>query len=74
MKENPEGVSAIVEEMCNEAAEKRLLKDILNLMHSTQWSAEKAMDALRVPEIERRGIRKNFVQAAGEVVTPSKAK
>lgn len=56
LKENPEGVSevsAIVEEMCNEAAEKRLLKDIMNLMNSTQWTAEQAMEALKVPVIDR---------------------
>ena len=56
LKENPEGVqemSKIMEEMCNEVDEKRLLQDLRNLMDTMKWTAEQAMDALKVPDYDK---------------------
>lgn len=56
LKENPEGVkemSRIMEEMCNEVEEKRLLQDIRNLMETTKWTVEQAMDALKIPDYDK---------------------
>ena len=37
------------EEVANKAEERSALKDIRNLMETTNWSAKKAMDALKIP-------------------------
>lgn len=57
LKENPEGVkemSAIMEEMCNETAENTILQTIRNLMETMGWTAEEAMEAMKVPDSEKR--------------------
>lgn len=56
LKENPEGVremSAIMEELCNETAENTMLQAIRNLMETTGWTAEQAMEAMKIPDSER---------------------
>ena len=42
-----------MEDMRNEAAEKTLLQSIKNLMETTKWTAEQAMDAIKIPESDR---------------------
>ena len=50
-----------MEDMRNEAAkraaematEKTLLQTIKNLMGTTKWTAEQAMDAIKIPESDR---------------------
>lgn len=39
--------------MCNEVEEKRLLQDIRNLMETTKWTVEQAMDALKIPDYDK---------------------
>lgn len=60
LKENPEGVEMMcksMEDMRNEAAkratENTLLQTIKNLMETTKWPAEQAMDALKIPDSDR---------------------
>lgn len=56
LKENPEGVSemsAIMEEMCNETAENTILQTIRNLMETMGWTAEQAMEAMKIAVSER---------------------
>ena len=60
LKENPEGVEMMcksMEDMRNEAAkratESTLLQTIRNLMETTKWPAEQAMDALKIPDSDR---------------------
>lgn len=56
LKENPKGVSEMckaLEEMRNETAENTLLQMIRNLMETTKWNAERAMEALKVPLSEQ---------------------
>ena len=59
-KETEEGVSAVckvMEDMRNEAKKEEhfdtVLNNIKNLMESVKWSAEQAMDALKIPTSER---------------------
>ena len=46
-----------MEDMRNEAAkrsaEKTLLQGIKNLMETTKWTAEQAMDTIKIPESDR---------------------
>lgn len=63
LKENPEGVkemSAIMEEMCNETAENTILQAIRNLMETMGWTAEQAMEAMKVPNSEREKYTKKL--------------
>lgn len=56
LKENPKGVNEmckVLEEMRNETAENTLLQMIRNLMETTKWNAERAMEALKVPLSEQ---------------------
>ena len=56
LKENPKGVNEMckaLEEMRNETAEKTLVQTIKNLMETTKWNAERAMDALKIPISEQ---------------------
>ncbi len=56
LKENPKGVNEmckVLEEMRNETAEKTLVQTIKNLMETTKWNAERAMDALKIPISEQ---------------------
>ena len=56
LKENPEGVkemSRIGDEIYQEDEEKRLLQDIRNLMDTTKWTVEQAMEALKVPDYDK---------------------
>lgn len=56
LKENPKGVNEMckaLEEMRNETAENTLLQMIRNLMETTKWNAERAMEALKVPLSEQ---------------------
>ena len=60
MKKTEEGVSAVckvMEDMRNEAKKEEhfdtVLNNIKNLMESVKWSAEQAMDALKIPTSER---------------------
>ncbi len=53
LKENPKGVSEMcrsMEEMRNETAERIILQTIRNLMETMKWSAEQAMDAMKVSD------------------------
>ena len=59
-KETEEGVSAVckvMEDMRNEAKKEEhfdtILDNIRNLMETVKWSAEQAMDALKIPASER---------------------
>lgn len=45
-----------MEEMCNEVEEKRLLKDIRNLMETMKLTAEQAMDALKVTDFDKKNM------------------
>lgn len=54
--ENLSGVNEMckaLEEMRNETAENTLLQMIRNLMETTKWNAERAMEALKVPLSEQ---------------------
>lgn len=60
LKENPKGVSEMckaIEDMRNEVAERTaentLLQNIKNLMETTKWTAEQAMDALKIPDVDK---------------------
>lgn len=56
LKENPEGVEMMcksMEDMRNETAENILLQTIKNLMETTKWTAEQAMDALKIPDADK---------------------
>ena len=46
-------MSAIMEEMCKEVDEERLLQDIRSLMDTMKLSVEQAMDALKVPDYDK---------------------
>ena len=43
-----------LEEGMKEGAEKTLLESVKNLMDTMKWSAEQAMEALKVPESEQK--------------------
>lgn len=56
LKENPKGVQEMcksMEDMRNEVAENTLLQMIRSLMETTKWSAERAMDALKIPDADK---------------------
>ena len=60
LKENPKGVDEMcksMEDMRNEVAERTaentLLQTIKSLMETTKWSAERAMDALKIPDDDK---------------------
>lgn len=56
LKENPKGVSEmckVMEDMRNETTENVLLQSIRNLMESMKWSADQAMDALKISEADK---------------------
>ena len=56
LKENPKGVQEMcksMEDMRNEVAENTLLQTIKSLMETTKWSAERAMDALKIPDADK---------------------
>ena len=60
LKENPKGVQEMcksMEDMRNEVAERTaentLLQMIRSLMETTKWSAERAMDALKIPDADK---------------------
>lgn len=56
LKENLKGVNEMckaLEEMRNETAENTLLQMIRNLLKTTKWNAECAMEALKVPLSEQ---------------------
>ena len=60
LKENPKGVSEMckaIEDMRNEVAERTaentLLQNLKNLMETTKWTAEQAMDALKIPDVDK---------------------
>lgn len=56
LKENPEGVKEmckVMEDMRNEAAERVLLQSIKNLMETMKWTADQAMDALKISDTDR---------------------
>ena len=65
-KETEEGVSAVckvMEEMRNEKERETLLTAIRNLIDTTKWSAEQAMDALKIPASERGFYLNNISKA-----------
>ena len=60
LKENPEGVQEMcksMEDMRKEVAERTaentLLQTIKSLMETTKWPAERAMDALKIPDADK---------------------
>ena len=56
LNENPKGVEEMcksMEDMRNEVAENTLLQTIKNLMETMKWPAEKAMDALKIPDADK---------------------
>ncbi len=56
LKENPKGVSEMckaMEEMRNETVERVLIQTIRNLMETMKWSAEQAMTAMKIPEVDK---------------------
>ncbi len=48
-----EGKREGIREGIKEGAEKTLLESVKNLMDTMKWSAEQAMEALKVPESEQ---------------------
>lgn len=63
LKENPKGVEEMcksMEDMRNEVAENTLLQTIKNLMETTKWTAEQAMDALKVPDADKMRFAKRL--------------
>ena len=56
-KENEEGVEAMckaMEDMRNETATATKLEDVKNIMETMKLSIEQAMDALKIPESQRK--------------------
>lgn len=56
LKENPKGVREmckVIEDMRNETAEMVLLQSIKNLMETMKWTADQAMDALKISDTDR---------------------
>jgi len=49
-----EGIKEGIKEGMKEGAEKTLLESVKNLMDTMKWSAEQAMEALKVPESDQK--------------------
>ena len=55
-KEDPEGVRYMckaMEDMKNETKDNTIIENIRKLMDTVKWSAEQAMDALKIPADEQ---------------------
>ena len=52
-----ETFESLVEKLAEKLAEKRVLDEktniIMNLMESTKWTAEQAMEAMKIPEKDK---------------------
>ncbi len=56
LKEGRKGVSEmckVMEDMRNETAENTVLQSIRNLMETMKWTAEQAMDALKISDADK---------------------
>ena len=47
----------VTAEVTESVTKQRLIEDVRNLMISTDWSSDKAMDALRIPKELRDEVR-----------------
>ena len=55
-KEDPEGVRYMckaMEDMRNETKDNTIIENIRNLMDTVKWTAQQAMDALKIPVDEQ---------------------